>query len=104
MHRCIGDLFGLADDCQPLRRLQRLERVNVARSTQMAALLPLNIGDQFRFRAGSWFGRRFEVGGKKRETLRIATLADSAVSTRNRGETSGNRVAQTRSADIAGGF
>src|SRR5207302_10066281 len=104
MHRCIGDLFGLADDCQPLRRLQRLERVNVAVSTKMAALRLLNIGDQFRFRAGSWFGLRFEVGREKGETLLIDNLADSAVCERNGGETSSDPFDQNRSADIADGF
>src|SRR4029453_846984 len=104
MHRCIGDLFRLADDCPPLRRLQRLERVNVAVSSKVAALLLLNVGDQFRFRRGCWFGLRFEVGRKKRETLLIDNLADSAVYERNRGETSADSFDQNRSADIADGF
>src|SRR6266480_1754147 len=104
MHWCIGDLLRLADDCQSLRRLQRLERVNVAGSSKMAALFLLNIGDQLCFRAGSWFGLRSKIGGKKRETLLIDNLADSAVCERNRGETSTNPFDQNRSADIADGF
>src|SRR5882724_6942353 len=104
MHWCVSDFFRLVDDCQPLRRLQRLERVNVAGSSKMAALFLLNIGDQLCFRTGSWFGLRFEIGGKKRETLLIDNLADSAVCERNRGETSTNPLDQNRSADIADGF
>ena len=104
MHRCVGDFFRLADDCQPLRRLQRLEGVNVAVSTKVAGLLLLNVGDQFRFRRGCWFGLRFEVGRKKRETLLIDNLADGAVGELNRGETSADPFDQNRSADIADGF
>src|SRR5213079_2603044 len=87
MHRRVGDLFRLANDCQPLRRLQRLERVNIAVSSKMTVLLLLNMGDEFRLRRGCWFGLRFEVGRKKREALLIDNLAGSAVGERNRGET-----------------
>ena len=104
MHRCVSDFFRLADDCQPLRRFQGLKGVNAAVSTEMAALLLLNVGDQFRFRRRAWFGLRFEVGRKKRETLLIDNLADCAVCERNRGETSPNPFDQNRSADVADGF
>src|SRR5207302_4548225 len=104
MHRCISDFLRLADDGKPLRRLQRLERVNGAVPGKMATLLLLNMGNEFRFLRRRWFGLRFEVGCKKRETLLIDNLADSPVCERNRGETSTNPFGQNRSADIADGF
>src|SRR5207248_3450274 len=104
MHRCISDFLRLPDDCKPLRRLQRLERVNVAVPGKMATLLLLNMGNEFRFLRGRWFGLRFEVGCEKRETLLIDNLADSPVCERNRGETSTNPFGQNRSADITDGF
>src|SRR5438045_8526158 len=99
MHRRVGDLFRLANDCQPLRRLQRLERVNIAVSSKMTVLLLLNMGDELRFRRGCWFGLRFEVGRKKRETLLFDNLAGSAAGERNRGGTWDNRCDKSKSAD-----
>src|SRR6184192_4024867 len=85
-------------------RLQRLERINIAVSTKMATLCPLNIGNQFRLRAGSWFGLRFEVGRKQRGTLLIDNLADRHVCERNGRETSADPFDQNRGADIANSF
>src|SRR5438067_13334776 len=68
----------------------------------MATLRPLNIGNQFRLRAGSWFGLRFEVGRKQRGTLLIDNLADRHVCERNGRETSPDPFDQDRRADIAG--
>src|SRR5438046_10726198 len=104
MHRRVGDLFRLANDCQPLRRLQRLERVNIAVASKMTVLLLLNMGDEFRLRRGCWFGLRFEVGRKKRGALLIDNLAGSEVGARNRGEASANSFDQTRSDDVSDDF
>src|SRR5438552_19179582 len=104
MNRRVSDLLRLADDCQPLRRLQRIERVNRAAPAKMPALLLLNLGDKLCLRAGLRFDLCFEVRRKKRETFLVDNLAASAVCECDRGQTPADSFEQHGTADVADGF